>query len=428
MKFEKPKFNETPYYLQNQKIKKKNNKEKHKLRNAIVVVSSVVASFSLLFKDFSDNEEVDDNAKKSLKEFKTSDNKKHAEIGSDIVKQVEKIKDDLHQYNNNIARGGIIEDEMFGGNWTDEEIENYRKELNKKFEFESSMEISKSIHDILDYNQEGDIVFNFETADQLRNHWKKQYLKYSKTTKKIIERRDKYKDELETVFEEEGVPIEFLNIACTESGFKLATSNKNAGGPYQFLRATGRQYGLTINSKTDERNDAIKSGRACARYLKDLYNTYNDWSLVLARYNGGAFVKRYKKQAEGDLSYPDFLSHRETRINNLRNQLKQNKPATYKVREGNNLWMIAMKYKVSPIDIKKANNLKNDNIVPNQILKIPVLNQKHAEHVFGVEMSDSIENLRYPEKFYGFILASEELEEDSKSKIVTKASNNKKDV
>jgi membrane-bound lytic murein transglycosylase D len=79
---------------------------------------------------------------------------------------------------------------------------------------------------------------------------------------------------------------------------------------------TGRFYGLEINSLVDERCDPIKSTQAAVRYLKDLYEIYKDWHLVIAAYNcGPGNVNKAIKRAAGKRNYWDIYPYlpRETR-------------------------------------------------------------------------------------------------------------------
>lgn len=95
-----------------------------------------------------------------------------------------------------------------------------------------------------------------------------------------------------------------------------AKSHAGASGLWQFMPSTGKQYGLDINSWVDERNDPYLSTDAAARYLRNLYDTYDDWSLVLAAYNcGPGNVNRAIARANGSKDYWTIYPYlpRETR-------------------------------------------------------------------------------------------------------------------
>lgn len=93
---------------------------------------------------------------------------------------------------------------------------------------------------------------------------------------------------IEEEFINAGIPIELRTLAVVESGLNpLAVSGKDAVGLWQFIPSTGREYGLEINSLVDERCNPQLATRAAARYLKNMYVQYGDWTLAIASYNCG---------------------------------------------------------------------------------------------------------------------------------------------
>ena len=121
----------------------------------------------------------------------------------------------------------------------------------------------------------------------------------------------------EEALEAYGLPLELKYLPVIESALNpKATSHAGAAGLWQFMVATGKQYGLEINSLIDERRDPIKSSYAAAHYLKDLYNIFGDWSLVIAAYNcGPENINKAIHRADGQTDYWKIYPYlpRETR-------------------------------------------------------------------------------------------------------------------
>lgn len=111
---------------------------------------------------------------------------------------------------------------------------------------------------------------------------------YAETLEKVRDISPSYFKLIEGIFEKQGIPAELKYLAVIESRLKrTAVSQAGAAGPWQIMPTTARLLGLKVNGKTDERKHYYKSTYAAARYLKSLYDMYEDWLLVIAAYNAG---------------------------------------------------------------------------------------------------------------------------------------------
>ena len=137
---------------------------------------------------------------------------------------------------------------------------------------------------ILDENSPMDLAYNEKVHPFIES--------YIGRNKALISRMQGLKNLYFPLFEQQldkyNLPLELKYLAIVESAMNpKAKSHSGATGLWQFMYLTGKQYGLNVTSYMDERQDPYKATEAACVYFEKLYDTFGDWNLVLAAYNGG---------------------------------------------------------------------------------------------------------------------------------------------
>jgi hypothetical protein len=128
----------------------------------------------------------------------------------------------------------------------------------------------------------------------------------------IMKQSSRYFPVIEPILQEEGVPNDFKYLAVAESGLQNVISPSKAVGVWQFMSATGQEYGMEVSSEIDERYHLEKATRAACAYLKKAKAKFGTWTKAAAAYNMGMDGLRRHIEHQGEDSYYDLFMNRET--------------------------------------------------------------------------------------------------------------------
>ena len=157
-------------------------------------------------------------------------------------------------------------------------LPNYHYEYIPDFTYEEVAERIEKMESEMDFEL-NDRVFSFIQYFTVRN---REYMKM------VLARKEQYFPMYEETMKDYGMPVEIQHLSIIESGLDpKIKSHMGAMGLWQFMPATGREYGMEVNPDIDDRMDPEKSTKAAAKYLKALYKMFGNWEVALAAYNCG---------------------------------------------------------------------------------------------------------------------------------------------
>jgi membrane-bound lytic murein transglycosylase D len=150
---------------------------------------------------------------------------------------------------------------------------------------ETTQDLSSPQSPVPDEKDSFPLTMNKQVAYYLDFFQNKQHGSFTRW----LERSGRYLPLIREELKKADLPEELAYLPLIESGFNLnAYSKARAVGPWQFIKSTGRLYGLNINSYIDERRDIVASTKAATQFLKELHDEFNSWYLAVAGYNAGA--------------------------------------------------------------------------------------------------------------------------------------------
>ena len=128
----------------------------------------------------------------------------------------------------------------------------------------------------------------------------------------LIKRSQKYFPIIEKILADNNIPDDFKYLAVAESGLEQVTSPSGAKGFWQFLKETGIEYNLEINSEIDERYHIEKSTQSACNYIQKAFKEFGSWTLAAASYNMGKYGLKKEIELQKVNNYYDLMLNKET--------------------------------------------------------------------------------------------------------------------